>query len=174
MPQTTPNISIIVSVTKTGAIGSHGDLVVRLADDLKRFKEVTSGHPIIMGRKTHESIGRILPARTNYIITRNHEYKPLGSGTAVICTSLDEAIQKAWQEESASKNEKKEIFVIGGGEIFVQALPVTTKIYLTQIDSDLDGDIRFPDYSDFTEEVFRDERTDSGTGIKYTLIDLER
>jgi len=174
MPQTTPNISIIVSVTKTGAIGNHGELVVRLADDLKRFKEITSGHPIIMGRKTHESIGRVLPTRTNYIITRNPNYTPLGFGSAVVCTNLEEAIQKAWQEESASKNQKKEIFVIGGGEIFAQAMPLVNKIYLTQIDSELDGNISFPDYSDFTEEVFREERADSGTGIKYTLIDLVR
>jgi dihydrofolate reductase len=167
-----PNVSIVVSVTKTGAIGNHGDLVVRLADDLKRFKEITLGHPIIMGRKTHESIGRVLPGRTNYIITRNAGYQPKGTGASVVCNSLDEAVEKAWQEELASNNPKKELFVIGGGEIFVQAMPIVNKIYLTQIDSDLDGDIRFPDYSDFTEEVFREERVDSGTGIKYTLIDL--
>ncbi len=166
------NVSIVVAITsKNAAIGNGGQLLVRISDDLKRFKALTNGHPIIMGRKTFESIGRVLPGRTNYVITHNKSFSAEGT---VICGSVEEAIEKAWKEESASANAKKEIFIIGGGEIYKQALPYTNKIYLTLVESDLAGDVFFPDYSEFKKETLREERSDEKTGLKYAWIDLER
>ena len=169
------NVSIVVAITKNhAAIGNGGQLLVRIPDDLKRFKAITLGHAIIMGRKTYESIGRLLPGRQNFIVTRNASLSVPG---ATVCTSLDEALSAAWAHELANPaidSAKKEIFLIGGGEIYKQGLPQTNKIYLTIVDSDLSGDVFFPDYSEFKKETFREERTDDKTGLKYSWIDLER
>ena len=152
--------------SKDAAVGNGGNLLFRIPDDLKRFKSLTSGHPIIMGRKTFESIGRPLPNRTNIIITRNPEFKVEG---CIVVSSLEEALQKG------GNNENLEIFVIGGGEIYKQALPITDKLYLTIVESDKEGDVFFPDWrKDFTKETFREERFDQATGLKYTWLDLER
>jgi dihydrofolate reductase len=169
--QSRPNVSIVVALTKTGAIGKGGDLIVRIADDLKRFKALTMGHPIIMGRKTYQSIGRPLPGRTNYVVTRDPSLHLDG---CVMCLSIGSAIDRAWQEELASANAKKEIFLIGGAEIYTQGLPFTNKIYLTLVDTDLSGDVFFPDYREFIRETFREDRTDGKTGLKYSWVDLVR
>ncbi|MFZ2484579.1 MAG: dihydrofolate reductase, partial [Minisyncoccia bacterium] len=112
-----PKISIIVAITKTNnAIGRDtGELLFRISDDLKRFKSLTMGHPIIMGRKTYESIGKALPGRANIVITRNPEFK---AEECIIASSIEEAIKKAGEIDT-------EVFVIGGGEIYRQALPYT-------------------------------------------------
>jgi dihydrofolate reductase len=167
-----PNISIVVGITKNNAaIGNSGKLLVLISDDLKRFKAITTGHAIIMGRKTYESIGRLLPNRFNVIVTRNKDFKVEG---ALVCHTLDEAIEQAWNNEIASANAKKEIFLIGGGEIYAQGLPKTNKIYLTIVDSDAAGDVFFPDYTEFKKETFREDRVDEKTRLKYSWIDLER
>jgi dihydrofolate reductase len=167
-----PNVSIVVAVTsKNAAIGNGGKLLVRISDDLKRFKAITSGHAIIMGRKTYESIGRLLPDRTNIVITRDQNFTVDG---ALIAHSVQEGIEKAWAAESQSSNIKKEIFVIGGGEIYKQALPFTNKIYLTLVESSLEGDVFFPDYSEFTKVIQKEDRTDDKSGLRYSWIDLER
>ncbi len=167
-----PNVSIVVAITgKKAAIGNGGKLLVYIPDDLKRFKAITLGHAIIMGRKTYESIGRLLPGRKNFIVTRNPS---LNIPDAVICTDLDQAIDEAWRHESQGSNVNKEIFLIGGGEIYKQGLPRVKKLYLTIVESDLEGDVFFPDYSDFKKETFREERLDEKTGLKYSWIDLER
>lgn len=155
-------LSIIVAITKDNSIGNKGDLLVRISDDLKRFKALTMGHPIIMGRKTYESIGRPLPGRTNIVITRNPGFHPEG---VITCSSLEEAVSKACPGET---------FVIGGGEIYAQALPLSRKIYLTKVESDLTGDVFFPDYSEFKNVTFREDRTDEKTSLKYSWIDMER
>jgi dihydrofolate reductase len=163
---TKPKISIVVGIIeKNRAIGRDNNLIVRVSDDLKRFKAITTGHPIIMGRKNYESIGRPLPNRTNIVITRNPDYKPEG---VVVVASLEEALAKAKEVDS------QEIFIIGGGEIYKQALPFTDKIYLTLFHTDAEGDIFFPDYSEFTKETFREERVDEKSGIKYSWVDLEK
>jgi dihydrofolate reductase len=159
-----PTVSLIAALTKDRSIGSHGDLVVRISDDLKRFKALTMGNPIIMGRKTFESIGRPLPGRTNLVVTHNPNFQMTG---VTVCSSLDEAIQKA-------STENKEIFVIGGGQIYAQALPKADKLYLTLVESDAIGEIKFPDYSQFKKVIAREDRTDEKTGLKYSWIDLER
>jgi dihydrofolate reductase len=170
-----PNVSIVVAVTtKNAAIGNGGNLLVRISDDLKRFKDITTGHAVITGRKTHESIGRLLPGRQNFIVTRDPKLEIPG---AVVCHSLDEALEKAWAHELANtaiSADKKEIFLIGGGEIYRQGLPFVHKIYLTLIESDLQGDVFFPEYKEFTRETFRESHIDEKTGLKYTWVDLER
>lgn len=137
-------ISTIVAVAKNGVIGKEGGMPWHLPAELARFKEVTMGHPIIMGRKTHESIGRALPGRTNIVITRNKDFKAEGCEVA---RSLDEAIEKANQTEggSAAQTSKKfrrpkEIFIIGGEQIYKQAMPLLDRIYLTRVDAEVDGD----------------------------------
>ena len=128
-------ISIIVAVSKNGVIGKDNQLIWRLPDDLKRFKKLTTGHPIIMGRKTYESIGRLLPGRKNIIITRSPDYKLDG---AEIYHSIEAAI--------ASCNDEK-IFIIGGAEIFKQTLPLISEVYRTVIQHSFEADAFFPEIS---------------------------
>lgn len=162
----TPKVSIIVSITgKNRSIGNEGKLIAPISADLKRFKELTMGHPIIMGRKTFESIGRALPGRPNFVITRNPDFRSEG---VTVCTSLPEAIEKAREKETA------EIFIIGGGEIYTQALPFTDRIYLTIVKSGTEGDVFFPDYKEFTKETFREERVDEKSGLAYNWVNLEK
>ena len=157
-------ISIIAAVgANNRAIGKTGALLWRISDDLKRFKALTTGHTVIMGRKTFDSIGKALPNRTNIVITRNPDFKAEG---VIIAKSLEDAIQKSIGGE---------VFIIGGGEIYKQALPLADKLYLTLVESDVEGDVFFPDWSkDFTKEVFREERIDPKTGLRYAWVDFER
>jgi dihydrofolate reductase len=175
-------ISIVVAVAeKTRAIGKGNELLFRISDDLKRFKAITKGHPVIMGRKTYESIGRALPERQNIIVTRERNYDAPG---AEIAHSLEEALaladKRGYEDTQMHADKEKEflvdeVFIIGGGEIFKQALPITDKIYLTIVESDATGDVFFPDWrSDFTKETFREERFDEKTRLKYVWVDLER
>ncbi|PIQ68117.1 MAG: diacylglycerol kinase [Candidatus Taylorbacteria bacterium CG11_big_fil_rev_8_21_14_0_20_46_11] len=176
-----PRISIVVAVTrKDAAIGNGGKLLVRISDDLKRFKALTLGHPVIMGRKTFESIGRPLPDRTNFVITRNPDFRAEG---VVVVNSLEDAVKCASLIDGHhpastfqdGAHQVKEIFIIGGGELYKQGLPIADKLYLTIVDSDVEGDVFFPDWrQDFTKETFREERFDEKTGLHYTWVDLER
>lgn len=189
-----PQISIIVAVSKNRAIGKANRLLFDLPDDLKRFKKITKNHTVVMGQKTFESIGRPLPDRTNIVITDNMNYRAPG---AIMVHSIEEAIKKASSlspllskegsgevEKSSTApqpppwkggEEKNEIFIIGGGQIYRQFLPLADKLYLTIVDSEADGDTFFPDWRrDFTKEVFREERKDPKTGLRYAWIDLER
>lgn len=155
-------ISMIAVITSGNrALGKNGDLIYKIPEDLKRFKEITSGHTIIMGRKTFESIGRPLPNRTNIIITHDPEYKVEG---AVVVHSLDEAFQQAQDDN--------EIFVIGGGQIYQEAIKKADKLYLTIVEGNPDADTFFPNYSDFKKVVF--EETHESEGLKYKFLDLER
>ena len=126
-------IALIAAVARNGTIGRDNQLLVRLSEDLKRFKRLTLGHPVIMGRKTYESIGRPLPGRRNIVITRNTAWKAEGIETA---QSLAEALQRV--------DEAPQVFVIGGGEIYAQALPRADVLELTELDRDFKGDTFFP------------------------------
>lgn len=156
-------ISLIAAISENKVIGRDNDLPWHIPEDLKRFKEITKGHPVIMGRKTYESIGRLLPNRTNIIITRDKTYQV---EEAVIVNSLEEAIQEG------KKVDDREMFIIGGGQIFKQAIDVADKLYLTIVHSTIDGDVYFPDYSHFTKEVYR--RDSSNDSYTYTFLDLEK
>ena len=116
-------------------IGRAGALPWRLPSDLKRFKALTGGHTIIMGRKTFESLGRPLPDRTSIIVTSNHGYRAEG---ALVAHSLEEALEKAGADG--------EVFIIGGGEIYRQALPLADRLELTIVHAVLDGDTYFPEF----------------------------
>jgi dihydrofolate reductase len=167
-----PKVSIVVAITsKNGCIGNGANLLFRISDDLKRFKQITSGHAVILGRKTYQSIGKALPNRDNFIVTRNKDFS---APDAVVINSIPLAIEKAWEKEKLKNQANPEIFLIGGGEIYTQGLPFTQKLYLTLIESDAHGDIFFPPYPDFTHETFREKRVDEKTGLIYTWIDLER
>lgn len=153
-------ISIIAALGKNRVIGKDNELLWPIPDDLKRFKEITTGHPVIMGSKTYESIGKPLPNRTNIVITRDKNYKAPGT---FIAHSLEEAFEKAGGGE---------IFVIGGAQIYSLALPHADKLYLTLIEDEKEGDAFFPDYSEFTKKTLVEER--EFKGIKYSWINFER
>ncbi len=157
-------ISIIAAISeKDRALGKDNKLIWRISDDLKRFKQLTTGHPVIMGRKTFESIGKPLPNRTNIIVTRNPEFT---SEWCLVAHSLEDAIAKAREID------QQEIFILGGAEIYNQALPLTDKLYLTLINDKKDADVFFPDYSAFTKEVFKEEHLESKP--QYTFLNLEK
>lgn len=127
-------ISIIVAVAEGGVIGGGGDLLWHISEDLRRFKQITSGHTVIMGRKTYDSIGRPLPKRRNIVITRNGEWSAEGCERA---ESLEQAVAMCAGEE--------EVFIIGGGEIYRQSMAIADKLYLTQVNKPYEGDTYFPE-----------------------------
>jgi dihydrofolate reductase len=159
-----PIVSAIAAITeKDRGIGKDNDLLWKIPEDLKRFKEITLGHPIIMGRKNFESIGRALPKRMNIVVTRDVAYH---AENCVIVHSVEEAIAKA------KLLDQSEVFIIGGGEIYKQALPFTDRLYLTIIHAEKPADVFFPDYAEFTKVVSEENLDFEGT--PYTNITLER
>ena len=148
-----PIVSLIAAVARNGAIGRNNELLVRISEDLKFFKRTTLGAPVIMGRKTWDSIGRPLPARRNIVITRDPQWRADGAERA---GSLREALSLA----SASPK----VFVIGGAQIYEQALALVDEMVLTEIDADLDGDAFFPpwDRAMFTAEASETHTSEQG------------
>ncbi len=132
-------VSIIVAVSTNNVIGADGGMPWTLPSDLKNFRRLTRGKPIIMGRKTHEAIGRALDGRVNIVVTRKSEYAPEG---VVVCASLDDALAKG--HAAAASDGVDEICIIGGGEIYRAAMDSVTRIYLTRVHRDVDGDTVFP------------------------------
>jgi dihydrofolate reductase len=128
-----PRISLIVAMARNRVIGADNKLPWHLSSDLKRFKALTMGHHIIMGRRTFESIGRILPGRTSIVISRNPGFRFDG---VVVADSLNRALELAGGDS--------EVFVIGGEQVFRDALPVASRIYATEISADYEGDVYFP------------------------------
>jgi dihydrofolate reductase len=128
-------LSLIVAMTPDRVIGSGGDLPWRLSADLQRFKRITMGHTMIMGRKTFESIGRPLPGRTSIVVTRQRDYAPPG---VLVAGGLSEAIEQARGDS--------EVFVIGGSQMYDLALPYADRLYVTRVESDIEGDTFFPEY----------------------------
>ena len=132
-------ITIVVAVSSNGIIGRDGDMPWRLSTDLKRFKALTLGKPVIMGRKTFQSIGTALPGRPNIVISRDAGFR--GEGVEVV-PSLDAAIARAGALADAAGG--NEICVIGGGEIYRQAIDVADVLHVTHVDAEVEGDTRFP------------------------------
>jgi len=132
-------IALVVAVAENGVIGSGGGLAWKISDDLKWFKKVTLGKPIVMGRKTFDSIGRALPGRANIVVTRSRDFA-VEDVTAAM--SFDAALAAA--ETAAKEAGVEEICVIGGGEIYRQALPRAGRIYLTRVEARVEGDTFFP------------------------------
>jgi dihydrofolate reductase len=130
-------ISLIAAMTEKRVIGVRNQLPWKLPEDMKRFRELTTGHPIIMGRKTYDSIGRPLPKRENLVISRQPGLKIEG---AQVFSSLESALERAL------KLDEKEVFVIGGAEIYRQALARADRLYLTLVHQDYEGDAHFPEW----------------------------
>ena len=124
-------LSLIVAISQNGIIGREMDLPWHISADLKRFKSLTMGHHIVMGRKTYESIGRLLPGRTTVIITRQSDYQIPG---AIVVNSIDEAIAVAADDQ--------ETFIVGGSQIYNLALPLVDTLYITRVHADVEGDTR--------------------------------
>lgn len=159
-------ISAIASVGKNRELGLGGELLWRIRDDLQRVKALTMGHPLIMGRKTHESIGRVLPGRTNIVITRQDEYAAPG---CIVVASLEEALDAARSAPGA-----EEIFIFGGAEVYAQALPRIHRLYLTVIDAgDPEADAFFPPYEEEFTKVVETQRRDQD-GLAFVWLTLER
>lgn len=164
-------ISIIAAIGKNRELGKNNSLLWKIPDDLKRFKALSSNHPVILGRKTFESIvgylGKPLPNRTNIVVTRDTSYDPRYPDV-IVAHSFEEAL------DHAKKIDQEEIHIGGGSDVYAQALPYTTNLHLTLIDDTQDADTFFPPYeSEFTKETFREEH-ETSDGLKYTWIDLER
>ncbi|MGB5179428.1 MAG: type 3 dihydrofolate reductase [Gammaproteobacteria bacterium] len=158
-------ISIIVAMAANGVIGQDNGLPWHLPADLKHFKQTTMGKPILMGRKTWESIGRPLPGRTNIVITRDSAYAATG---CVVVDSIEAAI--------AAAGEQDEVMVIGGAELYRQVLPYADTLYLTRIHEVFNGDTRFPDISDTEWHQLErvDHEADEKNPYDYSFIRLER
>jgi dihydrofolate reductase len=147
-----PRISVIAALARNRVIGIENRLPWKLPEDLAHFKALTLGHPIIMGRKTFESLGRPLPGRTNIVITRNPDYRPEG---CVMAASIADAV--------AMCAEASEVFFIGGAELYRQVLPLADRLYLTEVKIDAEGDAWFPE---FDRTAFREVERESQRGEK--------
>ncbi|MBI2597161.1 dihydrofolate reductase [Candidatus Daviesbacteria bacterium] len=157
-----PKISLIAAIASGNrALGKGGKLIYYIPEDLKRFKKITSGYPIIMGRKTFESIGQPLPSRTNIVITRDRQYFAEG---IIVVHSVGEALKEAEGSD--------EVFVIGGGQIYQETISMASKLYLTVVEGNPEADTFFPDFQDFKKVVF--DQSHESNGLKYKFLDLER
>lgn len=158
-------ISIIVAAAENGAIGKDNQLLWRLPDDLKRFKQLTLGHPMIMGRKTFESIGKPLPGRTSIVVTRNADFAFEG---VIVAHSLEDALQKAREID------QEEICIVGGGDIYEQSQAIATRIYLTLVHTRTDGDTFFkinaPDSWQEAERIVHE--SDERHSLKFEFINF--
>ncbi|MGD1956463.1 MAG: dihydrofolate reductase [Sphingomonadales bacterium] len=163
MTEGSPLISAIVARGSNGVIGKDGDLPWRLPEDLKRFKAITLGKPIIMGRKTWDSLGRPLPGRKNIVLTRDTQFAAEG---CVVVHTLDDAI------DAASGTE--DIMIIGGAEIYRLAMPHVGRIYLTEVDAAPDGDTYFPELVEREWQKSAEEVYPSGPqtpGFRFLVYD---
>jgi dihydrofolate reductase len=164
-----PRFSILVAMAKNRVIGRNNALPWQLSPDLKRFKQLTMGHHIVMGRKTYESIGRPLPGRTSVIVTRQSDYRAPG---AIVVGSLAEALKVC----SEGKEMDQESFIIGGAEIYQQALGLCQRMYVTEIQQEFDGDALFPEFNPQEwREISREKHQLNGDdGLEYHFVVLDR
>jgi dihydrofolate reductase len=165
-----PKVCIVVAMSRgKQAIGMEGKLLWHIPEDMKRFKELTMGHPVIMGRKTFESIvsyiGKPLPGRTNIVVTRNADYTYPG---IIVAPTLTDAI------ENAKILDAKEVHIGGGSEIYAQALPLVDRLYLTLIDDEKDADTFFPEYKLEFTKVISSEKRHTEAGVAYEWLTLDR
>jgi dihydrofolate reductase len=159
-----PQVVLIVAMAAERVIGKDGQLPWHLSADLKRFKALTMGHPVIMGRKTHDSIGRALPGRRNIVISRNEN---LAVNGADCVSSLAAALELVEGADQA--------YVIGGEQIYRLALPLADRIELTKIDTSVQGDAWFPEINEEQwNERQRETHSDAASGLRYDFVTLER
>ncbi|MHB8982244.1 dihydrofolate reductase [Thiobacillus sp.] len=160
-----PRVSVIAALAKNRVIGIENRLPWRLPEDLAHFKALTLDHPVLMGRKTFESLGRPLPRRTNVVITRNAHYRPDG---CLVAASIPAAI--------ALCSDANEIFFIGGAELYAQAIPLADRLYLTEVDAEPAGDAWFPafDGGAFREISRESHAGEKGDALRFDFVVYER
>jgi dihydrofolate reductase len=154
-------ISAIVAMASNRVIGSQGDIPWKIPGEQKRFKEITLGHTVIMGRKTYETIGRPLPGRTNIVITRQSDY--LADG----CTVVHD-LESAFQSCPPGENEA---FICGGGQLYREAMPATDRIYLTVLPREVEGDTYFPEISETEFKMTKSELVDGVEPYNFYIYD---
>jgi len=157
-PISRPGITLVAAMSRGRVIGREGGMPWHLPADLKHFKAVTLGHPVIMGRRTFDSIGRALPGRRNVVISRSAPQLPPG---VVLASSLENALRAC--------SDATEVMVIGGGEIYHQSLPLASRLELTFIEADIDGDTHFPAIDDRQWRVARMESRPADERNAYAL-----
>ena len=155
------NIALIAAISEDGTIGDQGKIPWHIREDLQRFKRLTMGHPIIMGRKTHESIGKPLPGRTNIVLTQSASFTaPPG---VLTFASLNAALDHCRRQNEQS------VFIIGGRKVYEAALPLADKLFVTEVHRRVPGDAKFPDYNrrEWTEATRED-------GMEYSFVEYAR
>lgn len=163
-------VALIAAVARNGAIGRENGLPWRLPGDLQFFKRITLGRPVVMGRVTFESIGRPLPGRDNIVITRNPAWSSPGVRVA---SSLPAALETARSLKGSARAD--ELMVIGGAQIYAQALPLASRLYLTEVDAEVEGDAFFPEIGDSWRETGREcYRADDRNEYNYCLVQYDR
>jgi dihydrofolate reductase len=163
-------ISIVAAIDEKRGIGKNNDLLFRIPEDFERMKKLTAGHPLVMGRKTFESIGRKLPGRTSIVITRDpSSLESLSYQPDIVVSSLEEGLEKAKDAPGSD-----EIIVFGGGQIFTEAIEkgLVDVLHLTVVEGDHGADTFFPDYSKYNK-VIREQVIDNGE-YKFKFLDLGR
>lgn len=159
-------LALIAAVAHNGVIGRGGELPWRIPADLKYFKAITMGKPMIMGRRTFESIGKALPGRANIVVTRSADFS---ADDVEVAGNLDQAL------EIAAGTGADEVMVIGGGEIYAAALPRADRLYFTEIHIDAAGDVRFPAFDRAQwRELSRDDHAAAGDNPAFSFVILER
>jgi dihydrofolate reductase len=154
-----PRIFLVAAVAANGIIGANGKLPWRLPEDLKHFKRLTMGHPIIMGRKTWESLEGALPGRDNIVVTRQSGYEAPG---AAVANSLEAALALCLDEPV--------VFVIGGAGLFAESLPIAAGLVITEIHRDFEGDTRFPEYDRSRWKETQRERHQTADGMRFDFV----
>ncbi|WP_086933932.1 dihydrofolate reductase [Agarilytica rhodophyticola] len=164
-------LSIVVAMAQNRTIGKENGLPWRLSEDLKYFKKITMGHPIIMGRKTFESIGRPLPGRTNIVVTRQDNWSYDG---VKVVHDIDAAISIA--NQIALLDNKEEIMLIGGAELYKQSINICTRLYLTEVHAEVEGDAFFPLFDpEHWQEISRDKyEAQGGNPYDYSFVVFDR
>ncbi|WP_347156452.1 dihydrofolate reductase [Pontibacter chitinilyticus] len=159
-------IALVVAVAENNVIGKDNQLIWHLPADLKHFKQITMGHPILMGRKTYESIGKPLPGRTSLIITTQMGYT---AADCIVVHTLQEAFEKALELD-------EQVYLIGGAEIYKQALPQVDTIYLTRLHHQFEGDTYFPELHENEWQVVSEEKhaPDEKNKYSYSFLELRR
>ena len=158
-----PKISIICAIAENRAIGKNNQLLWHIPEDFKHFKEKTSGHVIVMGQKTFESIGKPLPNRTTIVLSNDPAFDIEG---VIVARTFEEVFTKAREIE------KEEVFICGGGSVYAQTIGMADKLYLTVVKGNLEADTFFPEYGEFKRVV--SERKSQDENFEYSFLELER
>jgi len=166
-----PRVTIVVARARGGVIGAGNALPWHLPEDLKHFRATTMGHPIVMGRKTFESIGKALPGRRTIVVSRDPRWAHAGCESA---TTLRAAIELAGRPGPDPSIETDEVFVVGGAQLYREALRVAQRAIVTDIDLEVAGDAHFPELDPAQWRVASRSEHRSATGLRYAIVDYRR